>query len=1145
MPRRSCCRVRAGTRPDRGSPALGADVGAVRPRRARLRPSARGGHDSRAVTPRQRRARRARGLLQLAHQRLPLARRARPGTRGRPARPAAVSAEPRHPPHGVAGAGGPRARAGSERAPRRDQCAPARPDPPAGPGDARDRARSRGPRRQRRRARRAGPLARLACEPARAGASGGSPAVRTGPDLLRGRTRGLRPRDCRRPGPRAPAQRAVRGAARRAGRAARRPRGGRPLRPATGRSRATPRPWTSHLLARVHRGALGRARHGRGPARAGPRRGIRVPGSVSQCARGAQLRGAAPIPPVPRAAASQGMSPRLRVLAVGVLTLSLATRPLGSQGITSAALQRSIVQLDGTPIHGAVVTATLAASGERWRVAADAAGRYFVENVQVGGPYLIEVRAVGFKPVGQHGVLLDLGQRYRVDFVLEPSVVELPPLAVSASGNQLLNAGRTGPGHIVSESELARLPNLARDLSVAAALDPLAVLRPLGGIAIGGQNQGYNSLQVDGGVNADLYLGRTPGGASPSAALPEVLPHTISLETVREFQVLAAPFDVRLGSFAGGLLNAVTKSGTNAFHGSAFGFLQDGSLTAQDAAGNRSDFTTWQFGGTLSGPIVRDRVHFFLNADLQQRVVPDARFLVTADTVGGADLRKTGISYASAVRFQQILRDSFGLQPGSVGPSDGHLPAQDIFAKITVQLGASGHLELSQHYAHGDRREFVDTGRTYGSYALSSVAGRSSSTAETWRLIWSALVGGRAQNELILSYEHLRDSCRPNAAFPLVQVAADSGTLIAGPNSVCPTTAVDQNALEITENLTIGAGRHLLTIGSHGELFHFRDPLVQVSAGRWLFSSLDLLARGLANHYDRGLGSSARPPGADFRVFGLGLYAQDRWAPTSRLTLTGGLRLDVPFLLDAAMTNQRLVASALGTDTGRLPSGNVLWSPRLGVNYDLSGDGDAFLRGGIGLFGGPPPYRWLGNGYRETGDETVVFCNRPDVPPFDPLNQPETCPSGGGTSPRISFFDPGLKLPQNLKLALGVDRRFPSGVVATIDFLYTRAVHQIYESDANLGAPTSAAAGEGGRPLYGTISGTTSATLVTNPAWRDTSFGEKEIYRVSNRGGDHGFSLSTQLRKRFGERLQLYASYAYSRAQDRMSWVNFPARANF
>ncbi len=840
------------------------------------------------------------------------------------------------------------------------------------------------------------------------------------------------------------------------------------------------------------------------------------------------------------------MSPRLSLLPLGVLALSAATPALGSQGVTSAALQGSVVQSDGTPIEHGVVTVTLAESGARWRVVTDAAGRYFVENVQVGGPYLIETRAVGFRPAGQHGVRLGLGQRYRADFVLEPSVVELPEAMVSARVDPLLNSGRTGPAHFVSESELAVLPNLARDLNVGAALGPLAVLRPLGGMSIGGQNQGFNSLQVDGGVNADLYLGRTPGGASPSGALPEVLPHAISVETVSEFQVLTAPFDVRLGNFAGGLLNAVTKSGTNGFHGSAFGFLQDGSLTARDAAGNRPDLASWQFGGTLSGPIVQNRVHFFVNADLQQRVVSDVGFLVAADAVDSADLRKAGVSYADAQRFQQILKDSFSLDPGSLGPSDGHLPAQDLFAKITMQLGTSGHLELSHHYAHGDRRDFIDTGRANNIYALSSVAGRSLSTAHTSRLIWTTPVAGRAQNELIVSYERLLDTCRPNATFPLIQVRVGSGILIAGPNSVCPTTAVNQNALEITENLTIGAGRHVVTIGSHGGLLHFHDPLVQVSAGRWTFGNLDSLSLGEARHYDIGLPDSVRPPGADFRVVALGVYAQDRWTPTSRLTLTGGLRLDAPFLPDAAETNTRLLASPLGIDTGKLPGGNISWSPRVGVNYDVSGDGTAFLRGGIGLFSGPPPYRWLGNGYRETGDETVVFCDRPNLPRFVPDSGPPTrCPSPPGVSPRISFFDPGLKLPQNLKLALGVDRRFSSGVVATVDFLYTRAVHQISASDANLGVPTGAAAGEGGRPLYGRIRGTALANLTANPAWRDTSFGEQEIYRVSNSSGDHSFSLSAQVRKRFGETLALYAAYAYSRAQDRMSWVNFPARANF
>ena len=827
---------------------------------------------------------------------------------------------------------------------------------------------------------------------------------------------------------------------------------------------------------------------------------------------------------------------------IALLALSLAT-PLCAQGITSAALQGRVLQADSSPVSGAVVTAILPASGARWQVMTDAGGRFFLENVRVGGPYVIEARAVGFKSADHTGVFLALGQRYHADFVLDSVAVQLPTMTVAAAAQESWKVGRAGPGRVVSETELSALPNINRDLNGAAALSPLIVLRPLGGISIGGQNQSFNSFQVDGGVNADLYLGRAPGGASPSAALPEVLPHTISLETVSEFQVLVAPFDVRLGSFAGGLLNAVTKSGTNVLHGSMFTFLQDGSLAAKDATGSRSDFATWQLGGTLSGPIVQNRVHFFLNADLQQRVVPDVGFLVSADTVGGADVAKTGVSYDSVVRFQQILRDSFKLNPGSIRASDGRLPAQDLFAKITLQLGATGQLELSQHYAHAERREFIDTGRTFGLYALSSVAGKSLSAAQTTRLNWSTLLGGRAQNELILSYERLRDSCQPNVSFPLIQVSQGLRTLIAGPNSVCPTTSVRQHVLEITENLTIGAGAHLVTIGSHGELFHFRDPLVQVSAGRWLFSNLDSLAAGLANHYDRGLGStdSTRPSGADFGVLGLGLYAQDRWALTSRLTLTAGLRFDVPFLLDATRTNVGLLASSLRIDTGRLPSGNALWSPRLGIHYDLRGDGSALLRGGIGLFSGPPPYRWLGNAFRESGDETVVFCNRPVVPTrFDPVNQPATCATGGGTTPRISFFDPDFKFPQNLKVALGLDRRLPGDLVATIDLLYTRATHQLYISDANLGDPTGTATGEAGRILYGTISGMTAS-----PAWRDASFGANEIYRVSNRGGDYSVSLSTQLQKRFGERLALFASYAYSRARDRMSLVNFPARANF
>src|SRR5947209_1564614 len=168
------------------------------------------------------------------------------------------------------------------------------------------------------------------------------------------------------------------------------------------------------------------------------------------------------------------------------------------------------------------------------------------------------------------------------------------------------------------------------------------------------------------------------------------------------------------------------------------------------------------------------------------------------------------------------------------------------------------------------------------------------------------------------------------------------------------------------------------------------------TAGRWTFSSLDSLAAGLATKYERGLPGPLRPEGpvVDFHVRQFGVYAQDWWTPTARVTVTMGVRLDVPFLPDGTLTNTALKDS-LGIDTGRLPSGNVLWSPRFSASYDLTGDGLTLLRGGVGLFSGHPPYRWLGNGYRDTGgQEALLTCTGAAVPPFDPLNQPTTCGSG-------------------------------------------------------------------------------------------------------------------------------------------------------
>ena len=630
----------------------------------------------------------------------------------------------------------------------------------------------------------------------------------------------------------------------------------------------------------------------------------------------------------------------------GLLAFTVLPRLLTAQGVTTAAIQGSVVGSDTSPIAGATVRVINTSNGRRWEITTPSSGRYTLEDVAVGGPYRIEVRALGFTPEVRNGIVLALGQRVIADFALQPAPIQLSPVTVTASANPVLNPGRTGPAEVISAAKISALPNLGRDLVTLTLQSPQVAISPSAifaneAVSVAGQSRQLNGFQVDGGVNYDLYTGRTQPGL-------QTWPRPISLETLEDIQVLVAPFDVRYGSFAGGLVNAVTKSGTNEIHGSMFGFLSNAALVGRNVTGTSAgDFTAVELGGSIGGPIVRDRIHYFLSADIYRRTIADAGPLVT-DTAGGADLARVGIRYISATRFQDILRNTYALDPGTLGPYEGRAPAVDIFGKTTVQLGTNSHLELSHHYTDGERRTFIT--RLFGTYFLSSLGRRVPATRNASRLIWSSLLAGRWSNELIASYLRSSDACLPNVPYPLIRVRADQGMLVAGTAVTCPSWAA-QGAFEVTENLTVGFGGHLFTLGAHAAALRFEDTQLQGGAGLWDFRNLDSLQAGRAFHYERTLPGQSRGRGIDFRAREIGLYVQDRWNPTRALTLTAGLRLDVSFLPDAVSTNEPL-KSALGVDTGRLPSGGLLWSPRFGVNYDLRGEGRTFLRGGIGLFSG-------------------------------------------------------------------------------------------------------------------------------------------------------------------------------------------------
>ena len=814
---------------------------------------------------------------------------------------------------------------------------------------------------------------------------------------------------------------------------------------------------------------------------------------------------------------------RVALIVSAACVCARAGPPLAAQSPTRAAVGGRVMTHDSLPIDQATVHIVNTSNGERWQTTTGARGRYFVEYLSVGGPYRIEVRAIGFEPAGQDGVFLRLGELVTVDFILLTSVTQLQEIAVTEPGGSTPDAARTGPARIISDSLIARLPVGGRGYTALALLSPQVTTSPNGGLSFAGQHDRFNSIQVDGATNNDLFGSAESGAGTPGWAVGL---NAFSPEAVEELQIVSAPFDVRYGNFAGGLINAVTRSGSNHVEASVLGYYEGGGLTGRGLSGSHEDFTVKEIGFTLGAPIVRDRVALFMNGSVRRHVFPQLLETPGSDAIG------EGIRYESLVRFQDLLRLR-GVDPGTFSAGAVRLPTRNLFAKVTAQLGVNSRLEISHNYGHGTERN--ETGiREPSFFALSSNGRETPETINATRLAWTAGVGRGLTNELLAARVDDRRRCLPNSLFPHVLVTSDGGTLMAGMAEVCLGLKTGYTIWELTDNVGVTAGNHRLTLGTHDELMNLVDDAASLPNGEWTFESLDSLEQGIASFYKRDFGRLSGGQ-VKFRVQQLGLYLQDQWTPGPRLTLTAGLRVDVPFVSPGPGQSQNALRF-LGVNTALTPSGNALWSPRLGVNVDLSGKGTTVLRGGMGLFAGRPAFQWFRNVYRTNGSFQRLSCQDAGVPfTLDPDNQPRECPDTA-VSQTFSFFDPAFRFPRNFKLALGLDHELPGAIVGTLDVLYTRGVNTFQVADVNLSGVVGRAAGEGGRVLYGSFDPETSEP---RPARRSQQL--ENAYQLRNGSGDRSYSITAQILKRFPNGTEWSAAYTYTDAVDRMSTdADFP-----
>jgi hypothetical protein len=790
------------------------------------------------------------------------------------------------------------------------------------------------------------------------------------------------------------------------------------------------------------------------------------------------------------------------------------------QGLAGASVTGTVTdQSSGSTklITAAVVTLTNTATGNVWRAVTSERGTFRFDDLPVGGPFMLAVRAIGYHQTLLTGVVLHAGDRVTADVILDHVQARtLDAVVVGARGAREERGRRAGkfiPGDVAR-----RLPLLDRRFVGLLALSPWTSGNPP--LSIGGQHSRFNAIQVDGAAASDFFgVNVTPGGGAGAASL--------SLEAIDELHILIAPFDVRQGGFSGGLINAVTRSGTNHFQTSGFASLARSDLVGLDTAGAATQrFSSVQYGMTAGGPIVPNRVHYFAAAEVQARSSP---------AVSTVD-----VNQAVAARAAQISRDVYGFDPGGIDTPNLRQPSWNVFTKLSWQVSPRHLIDVSVNSVNGSSdvlgRSIADRSNRDG-WALSASGVVNTSSATTLRARAASIFGGFT-NEGIIGYSVLSDDRDSRLRVPLFLIQSDVTKAYVAAGSVTNATGTftHQRIVELTDNLSWSRGSHVLTVGTQNHLLHFRDNLFVGSWGVWAFSSADAYEQRQPARYEITLPVRPGGPLAAYSVAEASAYAQDRWSALRRLTLTVGVRVDAPFF-DRPFRNDSLAADAtLGhIDTAVFPSGNSVLSPRVGFSYDVGGGRNSWvLRGGVGAFAGHPPYAWMTNAYSGTGmEQTRLVCESADgvpAPVTDIAALPRSCLRSSGTSapvPTVTTFGPHTRFQEAIKLDLGVEHELGSGYVGSLDVVHTTTRNTLTIIDRNLAAPV--VSGEG-RLMYGTI----AAGGIARPMRIDgTHFGP--VYDFENRSGDRETSIATEIHRDWSSGAFVQLGYAWSRTEDLMS----------
>jgi hypothetical protein len=670
-----------------------------------------------------------------------------------------------------------------------------------------------------------------------------------------------------------------------------------------------------------------------------------------------------------------------------------------------------------------------------------------------------------------------------------------------------------------------------------------------GGISAAGRNARYNNIQIDGAVNNDVFGladAGTPGGQTGT--------NTISLDAIQEFQIVVSPFDVRYGGFTGAGINAITRSGTNSYRGSLFGYFRQQGLVGKSPDTLRAPLNKFEeirTGFRFGGPIIENDLFVFVNGEITRRTK------VTDYAIGVGGSRDFGVPSDTVQRFVNLLKAK-GYDPGNFGDISVKRPNITLFGRLDWNLSDVHRLTFRDSYVDAKADRLEANGRLQTQFGLSNFNHVFTSLTNQAVLQLSSAFSKELYNEFRVGFTTIRDKREPDGArAPEVSVFLPqyNKTLIAGWERSSQANSLDQDILEITNEVTFYRGEHTITVGTHNEYFKFSNLFIQDVYGTYGFTTLDSLAKGSIDRYRASYSAQAgiTQPIATFGVWQFGVYAQDQWTVLPNLTLLPGVRIEVPSFNQAPTPNP-IAEQVFGYKTDHTPGGQFLFSPRVGFNWSPFEERTTQVRGGIGVFSGRTPFVWISNQFSNTGTEFVRLDvrNIRTFPTFFTVN-PDSVRRAGtfGISPVattvVNMVDKSFKFPQVLRYSLGLDHQLPLGITASLDFNYSQVVNDPFYQDINLVTDSTKGTLSDGRPLYGTYptTATSQSTRTTPTINRKDAARFTNAILLSNTSQGFQYSLTAQFQRRMSSDLSFNAAYIYGRAKDRTSVTSSVALSNW